>query len=426
MDRSRPTQSRAFSSGQQFRSPSVEPANNDAARVRRLESQCLKIKQAWENERLHMQADRNRAEEVYREDMALVEQERDEERAQWDAEKFELQSQIRQLIERLEVVEGRARNAPSLGGGAFGSQTGTYQGQLAERISPSQQPESSPFIPHDPNTYDSMAAIMEKEEPSVIVDVQEYHADLEGIPIKANAVKKTTFTDTPSPSDHGSSQSSGKSSPPSDPENPKQTAKERTMEVLKAAPNRRLTMNAGHTPTVSLSAVPSIVSSVISTVVDNTATSTGSNTPTFAGNDGSYSIDETPCKCSGQTGLTEPYPTHAIATLADHPEATMEPSEADPELKGPLMVRNIPAKDEIFFRRLSDKLEEVKNGEDAMPAVLRYEAESKLSVTDDISSSNDHGDSASNTEKEVEADIPLKLRRSNNFGAPLGSLCAGN
>ena len=93
------------------------------------------------------------------------------------------------------------------------------------------------------------------------------------------------------------------------------------------------------------------------------------------------------------------------------------------------MVRNMPAHDEIFFRRLSDKLEEVSKGAEAsVPSVLRGVVD-----TDDSADHNhpDGGaepaaekakssDSSPQSREEQQLDVPLKLKRNNNFGAPFG------
>jgi hypothetical protein len=139
-----------------------------------------------------------------------------------------------------------------------------------------------------------------------------------------------------------------------------------------------------------------------------------------------------------------------LAAYHDEPEPIFEPAE-DRELKGPLMVRNMPAHDEIFFRRLSDKLEEViKDNQAALPAVLKdvdqednaaeqtrpeVQPDAKPDVKPEVQTeSHQNGSSStasdSGTEKErssprsnesEELDIPLKFKRSINFGAPLGT-----
>ncbi len=64
--------------------------------------------------------------------------------------------------------------------------------------------------------------------------------------------------------------------------------------------------------------------------------------------------------------VDHPTQDQASEPSEDHPEPLLEPSE-DVELRGPLMVRNMPAHDEIFFRKLSDKLKKKSAGEKKLP-----------------------------------------------------------
>lgn len=226
-------------------------------------------------------------------------------------------------------------------------------------------------------------------QPSKVIDVQEYHKDLEGIHLKENFVKKETFTDTPSSS--GSRSSSGRVSPPQANDNVKSLARARSLRVLKADADSRLTMHAGHTPTISLS--------IANTGASNTVVSSGSNTPTLTSGDGAMSDDNR----HESFEPAEPAPT---GVEDDDEPAILEPSDEDPELKGPLTLRNMPAKDEAFLSILSDKLEKVTSGEDATPTVLKH--------------SDDEDDGEVGDDEAVE-EIPLKLKNTtSNFGKPFG------
>lgn len=320
-------------------------------------------------------------------------------RSQWETEKYELQMQVMQLQHRLEESELRAD--PKLY---------TFQPGTLSITSPPRLADSSPLASReDRSSTDSSAMLEDLGLPSKVIDVQEVHGELEGIHLKENFIKQNTFTDTPSAHSSLSSKgSSGKGSPPELPDNAKSLARARSIRALRADAQSRLTINAGHTPTVSLS--------VAHTGTSNTVVSSGSNTPTLTSGDGCLSNDDT------KTEPPEPAPTGA----EDDPmPAIMEPSDDDHELKGPLTLRNMPAKDEVFLRRLSDKLEKVTSGEDATPTVLKLSddedeesgAPNAAAVARDDVSSNTSGDGP----EEAEEDIPLKLRKtSSNFGKPFG------
>jgi hypothetical protein len=125
--------------------------------------------------------------------------------------------------------------------------------------------------------------------------------------------------------------------------------------------------------------------------------------------------------------------------FSDHPEPMFEPA-GDPELKGPLMVRNMPAHDEIFFQKLSDRLEEVcKDDSAALPAVLKdsepadkaanptrrskTRAESQPGPQNDTAGSDAGSEDSKSSPKSGEEegfDVPLKFKKRMNFGAPFG------
>jgi len=162
-------------------------------------------------------------------------------------------------------------------------------------------------------------------------------------------------------------------------------------------------------------------------------------------------VDERPLAPHNTTQPTAPATSELerLSEYHDEPEPVFEPLE-DRGLKGPLMVRNMPAHDEIFFRRLSDKLEEVSKGnEAALPAVLKDvdlessstdlascgarenqpeappEARSQTQQNDGSGGDSDSGTEkdrrSPKTENEGPLDIPLKFKSSMNFGAPFGT-----
>lgn len=317
------------------------------------------------------------------------------------------------------------------------------------------------------------AADTEDMTPVPTVDVREIIPTLEGIPIKAAAIQRHTFTDHHKlSSPPGSKPSSRTPSPPADqsrPDMPKRGSKEQTLQVLAADATDRLTMHAGHTPSHSLSVLPTVTAASLVT----TASSSGSGTPTMPQQQQQPQQDCLDSDASASTEPLEPVSTNEVPHPAeqdshrhnhhsnnnnnnDHPEPILEADE-DVELKGPLMVRNMPVHDEIFFRRLSDKLEEVSRAsgasEAAVPAVLREAAEEEDSgiaqqqqqpsgrgennnhrrsggnnnnndeddgAADASSPGGDRSSRGSNGSEEME--VPLKLRRRNNFGAPFGEI----
>jgi hypothetical protein len=272
------------------------------------------------------------------------------------------------------------------------------------------------------NNHGMASPPKEDATPVPIVDVQKIIPTSEGIPIKASAVQRTTFSDGPY-SPPISQPTSRTPSPPADPSKfgvPNKPVKQQTLQVLAADEVDRLTMHAGHTPNHSMSVLP--------TVTDTTASSSGEVTPTLQQPDFTDSS-----AAASSSEITEPPTTRKDETSEDdgnYPdEALLDAGPEDRPLKGPLMVRNMPAHDEIFFQRLSDKLEEVSKGMEAsLPAVLRDVADQEGST--DTKQSNDHDDvvaekadsdrSSPRSREGEQTEIPLKLKRSNNFGAPFG------
>lgn len=459
--------------------------------IRRLVRQNGRIREAWEAERKYMEANRERVEEVYKEERALME----EERVEWDLEREALLRKIAVLEQR---VAGLCGYSPRLtkndvhakrGGGGFsmpsqdntkssassqanrnstqrnGSEESWSVGQVTSTLndktqspfiapdlefaqhhisrlsSPHEQFESSPFFPKMDNrscnsnattSNHGMVSPPKSDDgaPVPIVDVQEIIPTSEGIPLKASAVQKTTFSDGSGSASAGSKSRSRSRSPPADPTKlgaSLKPARVETVQLLAADETSRLTMNAGHTPNHSLSLVP--------TVTATTASSSGESTPTFVP---SQPIDSVVTASSNE--LTEPPTTvkggasgAETDSLADR---TLDPEmEQDRPLKGPLMVRNMPAHDEVFFRKLSDKLEEVSKGTEAsVPTVLRDVAETENKPTQDGDSTqqqfaitknaaadkSDTDGSSPQSNKGEEVDVPLKMKKSSNFGAPFG------
>ncbi|KAK1758373.1 hypothetical protein QBC47DRAFT_139142 [Echria macrotheca] len=460
--------------------------SNDQA-IRRLVQQNGRIREAWEAERKYLEANRERAEEVYKEERALME----EERAEWEAERAVLLTEIERLQQQISTLGGRVGRPRDGGNAAKSSKTALHSTQSLRGgggwdTSPESLRSSTSSQGNGPRNGEAMRntvtlshaqtdglanrglvstegsvfhaasstglpAVPEDESgPVPVVDVQEIHPELEGIPIKANTIQKPTFTFTGSPTERASGSSSRTSSPPSSSNRPKissQGSNEQTLQVLAAEESARLTMHAGHTPSHSLSLIPTVSSSGA-----HTASSSGESTPTMSQADGAVNqetiiLTTQKIRVRGAESLIAPAYPDPLAEYHHDPEPVHEAAD-DRELKGPLMVRNMPAHDEIFFRRLSDKLEEViKDDQAALPAVLKdlaEEAEPTEQAKPDApaeeakqekatgeqggvsgavsdSGSTEKSQSSPKSDEEAELDIPLKIKSSMNFGAPFGT-----
>ncbi|KAI8627027.1 hypothetical protein F5Y19DRAFT_185992 [Xylariaceae sp. FL1651] len=468
--------------GSAITSPSMAPANpgvispfghlspqTTANLIQRREEHSRRILESWQAERAHLEASRARAEDMFREERALM----DEERLIWADQKVKLEKEIIDWKQRTEAAEselakltnflknarsGASNNSRSLDGaiegtgGCFrsGSPGSSGAGGLpaakfrspSDGLSPgsmppgrgSTMPESKPFVPLDPRMQSlSPGNVSPSQEQERIpsIDINEVIPGLEGVRLRAPAIQKSTFTDgrSQSPttvSGRGSPSTSNRGSPTGE---SKASPAEITKEALQAPEHHRLTMHAGHTPNHSMSF--SQLPTVDSTVAPNTAGSSGTSTPTLPKEqDISQNIEE---RIQPQQPA-ESDPAQDSYTIADvrndfnvGDEAILESSDEDLALKGPLCLKNRPAADEVFLRRLSDKLEEVK-ANDIRPSVLTELSlsESTLEPTNSKPSINtvDGGNDGScdNAMEDIEEEIPLKLRKSNNFGQPLGQL----
>lgn len=424
--------------------------------IQRLIQQNGRIREAWEAERKYLEANRERAEEVYKEERSLME----EERAEWEAEKAVLLQEIERLCQQVKQLERGARSSskralavPSASFAVLGLRGGALAASLEssgssrspQRNTPQSTAQSNGSRTRNGNSSFSQTLLRRPGEASLspsgdflrpasvseaqagpvpIVDVQEIHPELEGIRIKATTIQKSTFSDRPSR--NGSRTSSRSASPPTSTAEKSKVPrgeKDQTLRVLAANEADRLTMHAGHTPSHSLSLLATVASSGTATV-----TSDGGSTPTMQQVDGASSPGPAAAAGGGgETGVTHNTgPSAGVfdgenQPLGDHPEPILEPSE-DRKLKGPLMVRNMPAHDEIFFQKLSDKLAVVsKDGKAALPAVLKDFEPSESAKGQSKSHS---GDSATDNDEsdEDELDVPLKFRKRMNFGAPFGEI----
>lgn len=453
--------------------------------IRRLAQQNNRIRETWEAERKYLEANRERVEEVYKEERAIMEHER----AAWESERKAMRDEILKLqalvadlqtknvllskradLETADKVAGTSVHLSGFDGDGGGCGPGSDATVLprsdmssssnrdsrdiwplwdrTHSISPpgskmalSKQPEISSFIPLNSHIQPlrppaDVLAPANPEGRSPSIDVQQLHPDLEGIPIKAAAVKKTTFTDSDSSLPLISTTSSGHLSPSCEPDKYIDgLSNEHTLQVLSPEESDRLIMHAGHTPNHSITRLATMTTGKSTT----TSGDSGGSTPTMTTDVGLHILSIPPEEVVQGAQVSQSQSADIRGILStDCSEAILEPAD-DPKLNGPLMVRNIPAYDEEFFKQVNERLQYVSRGRDAMPSVLRdtTDAVDIASNMKDVAEvpetvapigSDAAHDSTSDTDKsnpddlgdEDEVDIPLKLRPSCNFGLPFG------
>lgn len=197
-------------------------------------------------------------------------------------------------------------------------------------------------------------------------------------------------------------------------------------------------MHAGHTPNHSLSLFPTM------SVAGSTGAATQEDDTAPSQSAPPEEEDEAPQPEAGDKGkgkaeeATEEHQPDPAGPFLDpeEPEEQFEPTD-DFKLKGPLMIKNIPAQDDIFWDQVNKKLEPISQGQDSLPAVMRpslTEEDAESSGLRDLAQhvavgGDAHHDPRSTLEdqnenvagkKGVEGDVPLKLRSTTNFGAPFG------
>lgn len=487
----------------------VDPANeySSAHTIHRLLQQNARIRGAWEAERKYLEANRERAEEVYKEERVIMEEDRlawDDERAQllqqvealgrervgWDSEKSRLLQQIERLQIKVSALESRLdgyvatserglasriptrdhsasndavgggdashegrgstfhplMNASNMNSGPAQSNVGSLKtGKLSssdQATSQSNLSSMATVIPGPLSPPSNAMGLSGTENGHVpVVDVREIHPELEGIPIKANAIQRPTFTDGPTPI--GSRITSRTGSPTENQRSPldKQESRQQTLETLAAPETARLTMHAGHTPSHSMSVVPTSVPSAVSTAASSGGCTTplacqDHMTPLKSGAADEDDRRDSSVSMSEPAEPVEPAPSQQaqVGSTDDSPDPLMDPdSREDRTLAAPLMIRNIPATDEIFLRRLSDKLEEMRRSpEIAIPAVLKdpvpdggspeeFMLPSPPAAAGAVAEAAETTRSRHRSPKnDEELEIPLRIKKSSNFGAPFG------
>lgn len=240
------------------------------------------------------------------------------------------------------------------------------------------------------------------------IDISHIQPDLEGIALKASAVAPEFVAKVMSPSASlsPSKPASNAMSPPRPRDitnmpdglqrSPSQNRKTSALEVIAAPENDRRIMHAGHTPNHSVTRFD--------------LGESGSATPTQSQHVHNQSMMQ---------DLEEP---------TDHLDENLD---EDPPLKGPLGIKNIPAKDEMFLAAVTDKLNEFKESGQLSPIDASVISDgSKVHIANlphDSSSSTEKNDSITSEEEGVSAevidDVPrLRVRPSTNFGRPFGTL----
>jgi hypothetical protein len=447
--------------------PSIAASPEQANQLRRVTLQNRRLLENWEAERAHLEATRSRAEEIYKEERAIM----DEDRMIWADQEARYLDRIQTLEQEkaslLELVSkyqlGVSHNDQLRGAGRVGSDSPAELSSLpngdvpflrfratSDSRSPGStpvprlgrtMPESQPFRPLDPRMQSASPQTTPPADRPVAmdrlpsIDVQEVYTNLEGIPLKATAVTKPTFTDgkPPSPplsgSNHPSPPGSNQDSPNS---RSRVSPAELTIETLQAPELHRLTMHAGHTPNHSLSL--SVFHTAASTDAPNTAGSSGASTPTRDLGTQSQALpnlDQADAKGKDFARPEEAYemPTEdgQFDVNAEHAEALLKPSDNDRELSGPLSLRNRPVHDEIFLGKVSDKLMDSIKSDNATPTVLKtglVEPQAAPADPKPMAAAGADGtaDDDESSPKDEGGDPPIIFKKGNNFGAPLGEL----
>ncbi|KAH8648391.1 hypothetical protein BX600DRAFT_114185 [Xylariales sp. PMI_506] len=461
--------------GSRIASPSLVPLSDSSPititteqalyQLRRVTLQNRRLLENWEAERAHLEANRARAEEIYKEERAIM----DDDRLIW-AEKEthyvlkigELEREcaaLRDLVSKHQIclepsASHRTAHIPRAPGATGISVNGDGLGvpekvnsptngtiltarfrEGSDNISPGTtpglalrqtMPESHPFIPLDPRMQSAspQTSTPGDGEPSCEkvppIDVQEIHPGLEGIPLRATAVKKSTFTDGKSPSPPMLSDSRVASPTGSKEDSPcsrsKTSPAELIKEALQAPESSRLVMHAGHTPNHSLSALQT----AITTNASNTAGSSGASTPALD------TIGEEVATTHFRGSMFSAHATQ-LDVNPENQAPLLEPSDNDRQLKGPLSLRNLPAHDELFLGKVDDKLMTSIRCDNATPTVLKNEfldsEAHPLNHYQEVKHRTDDLANQDELEEKLEGeDIPLKFKSNNNFGAPLGSV----
>jgi hypothetical protein len=240
------------------------------------------------------------------------------------------------------------------------------------------------------------------------IDISILNPKLEGVPIKTSAVAPDFVAKVLSPS--MSLSPTNVSSPPKKNDitqnlgnTPRQVLKHKpsTLEIIAAPENRRLTMNAGHTP--------------------------------------NHSVHQIEHDGSGNITPSQPQPTE-VPERAEQSEQDDNELDQDPELKGPLGLQNDAPADALFLSELTDKLQQVKESGLLSPSQVSVSTVSDENSKEAAADADCFIDNVlrnvlgrkpeSQIPEEVDEDeeesatpVPvLRVKPSMNFGRPFGTL----
>ncbi|KAH6607352.1 hypothetical protein Trco_003665 [Trichoderma cornu-damae] len=251
----------------------------------------------------------------------------------------------------------------------------------------------SPYVPRSPSWPSTFAPAMEApsgavseqqrrspKRPVSVVDVNEVDARLGGVSPGASAARTTTSAGAPR-----------EASPPS--KRRRSLSREyfivKNVSVEEAVDNdegegeedeRRLTMHTEQTPNYYS---PSLTPAAAPDLSGGSATPTASSTS--ARPDGERLATEPPLN---RTATATPailvaeageMPRHNLSHRLGRSESpcSISSQEAfleaadDAPLRGPLMIKNIPAQDELFLAALNDRLQPISQGQDALPRAVQ-------------------------------------------------------
>ncbi|KAL7963149.1 hypothetical protein V8C34DRAFT_82927 [Trichoderma compactum] len=242
-------------------------------------------------------------------------------------------------------------------------------------------PTFSPFLPSSPYPNAGAASggvstpVRSPKRPLSVIDVHELDPKLEGISLRESTVRKTTFEEAPPdgpPSKRRRSSSHDYyivTNVQGDDE--VKDAKKTEYEEYREDAERRLTMYAGYTPSCYS---PSLPSEIVLLRGQGSVTPTVSSSflperyDSLEAED--RSVTATAREEVGESGgVSYPDLSNDLAR-ADSP-GVLSAASGDAPLKGPLMIKNIPAQDELFLAALNERLEPISQGQDALPRAMQ-------------------------------------------------------
>lgn len=387
-----------------------------------LARQRASIRTLWEAERTRMEVNQMRVEELFREEGRLMVK---HSTSAWAAENEYLRGEIIALRERVEKLKNenlQLRNSASdqvqgsksiIHHGSFQANTplldgsppspmanrqsgaaGSYNSKMSAppslpstRISMSPQPGHgtfpfspvfSPCLKTETPSVASPVPARSPKRPISVIDVNELDPRLEGISLRASAVRKTTFAET---SSEGAPPSKRRRSLSHDyyivtnlKEEDEETDKENG-EGEGEEEERRLTMYAGYTPNHS----PSLPTATVSGPSGGSATPTASSPHPESNNCFKTEVHSAAATTEASERSTVSYPDlshHLRRVETSSPscscsQGTLSEASGDAPLKGPLMIKNIPAQDELFLAALNERLHPISQGQDALPRAVQ-------------------------------------------------------